>query len=71
MGRAKEVVYYNGRLKGKLLTDKDCDTLESLIRIDREKGYVKDLRNIIWELSDSDVEVIKETKSSEFISNKE
>lgn len=71
MGRvAKEVVYYNGRLKGKMLTDKDCDTLESLLRIDKENGYIKDLKNIIWELSDDDVEVVATTKSNEFIEKK-
>ena len=67
MGIAKEVVYYNGRLKGKLLTEEDCKTLESLKRVDEQKGYVKELKNIIWELNDDDINLILDTKTDTFV----
>ena len=67
MGRAKELVYYNGKLKGKLLTDEDCKTLESLKRVDAQKGYVKELKNIIWELNEDDINLILDTKNDTFV----
>lgn len=67
MGKAKEIIYLNGRLKGKLLTDEDCKTLESLMRVDKQKGYVRELKNIIWDLSQEDVDLILETKSNDFV----
>lgn len=67
MGRRKELKYYNGNLKGEYLSDKDCKILDNLIELSKENGYVKDLKNVIYTLSDSEVEQIKETKSSDFI----
>lgn len=67
MGRAKELVYYNGKLKGKLLTDEDCKTLEFLKRVDAKKGYVKELKNIIWELNEDDINLILDTKNDTFV----
>ena len=66
MVRAKEILYYNNRLKGKYLTDEDCNKLESLRKIDEKKGFIKDLKNIIWDLSPSDVDLIKDSKSNDF-----
>ncbi len=70
MGRAKEVVYYKNRLKGKLLTEKECDILENLKNIDERKGYIEDLRNAIFELTPSDVEVIKDMKDNDMVEMK-
>lgn len=70
MGKAKEVVYYNDRLKGKLLSDKECNILESLIKIDNENGYIEDLKHTIFDLVPSDVELIKTTKSGDFVEPK-
>lgn len=50
-----DIEYYNGRYKGSL-SDSACDALEELIALDRENGYVKDLRHIIYSMSDTDVE---------------
>ena len=46
MGRAKEVIYYNDRYKGKYLDDETCDKLESLLKLQENKGYVKELKHI-------------------------
>lgn len=70
MGRTKEVIYHNGRLRGKNLTDEDCSKLESLLRIDKQGGYIKDLQNIIWELDPSDVELLKVSKDNTMVTMK-
>ena len=70
MGRSKEVVYYRDRLKGTILSESDCDILENLLRVDAQKGYIKDLQNVIWELDPSDVELLKTTKDNTFIAMK-
>lgn len=67
MGRRKELVYYNGNLKGKYLTDKDCQILDNLIKLSENNGCVTDLKHVIYELSSAEVEQVKETKTSEFI----
>ena len=64
MGKKKEVLFYNGRYVGKRLDEDICNKLESLRRIEEAGGYVKELRNIIYELSPSDIDVIKATKSN-------
>lgn len=67
MGRKKELVYYNGSLKGKYLTDKDCKILDRLLEVSESNGCVQDLKKIIYNLSPSDVEQVKLAKSSDFI----
>lgn len=67
MSRKKQVVYENGRYKGMLLDSETCLKLESLRRLDEEKGFVKDLQTIIYDLTKSDVEMIKSSKSNEFV----
>lgn len=67
MSRAKEIVYYRERLQGKHLSNEDCDKLESLRRLDNEQGCVKDLKHLIYDLPPSDVDIIKDTKSSDFV----
>lgn len=67
MPRKKQVVYENGRYKGMLLDSETCLKLESLRRLDEEKGFVQDLQNIIYDLPKSDVDLIKMSKSNEFV----
>lgn len=67
MGKKKEVTYYNDRLQGKYLTDEVCNKLESLRRLDKEKGYVSDLKNMIYDLPPSDVELIKSSGTNELV----
>lgn len=67
MGRKKEIIYYNNRLKGKYIDEETCNKLEALLRLDEAKGYVKELKNVIYVLSDSEVEEIKRLGSSEFM----
>ena len=40
MGSRRELVYYGNKLKGKLLSDEDCRVLDSLLKINKEKGYI-------------------------------
>lgn len=70
MGRKKELVYYNGSLKGHYLNDKDCQILDDLIRISSTNGCVKDLKRVIYNLSSDEVEYIKIHKNSDFIDKK-
>lgn len=67
MGRKKEITYYNGRLKGKYLDEETCNKLEALLRLDEEKGFVKELKNVIYVLSDSEIEEIKRVGNSDFM----
>lgn len=67
MGRSKELVYYNGCLKGSYLTDKDCEILDNIIRLNDENGCISDLKNVICDLNKEDVEFIKANKSSLFV----
>ena len=67
MGRGKELKYYNGRLKGNYLSDKDCQVLENLMRLSEENGCIEDLRHVIYSLTPSEVEQVKANRSSEFI----
>lgn len=67
VARKKELIYYNNRLKGKYLTDKDCDILESLIKLSEENGCVSDLKNVIYNLTTEEIEQVKANKSSDFI----
>lgn len=67
MGKQKQVEYINGRLSGKYLDEKTCGILENLIRISDENGCIEDLKGLIYDLPPSTVEVIRETKSTEFV----
>lgn len=67
MGRKKELIYYNGSLKGAYLTDKDCQILDNLRELSNKNGCVTDLKRVIYNLSPSEVEQIKLTRSSDFI----
>ena len=58
--KAKEVTYYNERYKGSL-SEEQCQRLETLIQLDKENGCIEDLRHIIYNLSDEDVDTIIET----------
>ena len=70
MSRRKEVVFYNNRYKGTLLSEKDCDTLEALMRVDKSKGCIESLRKVIWNLTPSDIDIVKETRTTDFIDMK-
>lgn len=59
MARKREVVYHNGKLKGQLLTGEVCDKLDSLVALDAQHGFVRELKNVIYDLTPSDVETIK------------
>lgn len=64
MGRAKVVTYYNGRYQGSL-TPEDCERLEQIIELDKENGSFGDLRHVIYDLSDKDVQtIVDETEST-------
>lgn len=67
MGRRKEIKYYNGRLQGSRLTDEDCNRLESIIKLNQKKGCIPELKNIIYDLSPSDVDTILETGSNDLV----
>lgn len=67
MARKKEVVYYNNRLQGKHLTEKECDKLEALMKLDKKRGYISDLKHVIYELPPSLVTQIKSFGSNEGI----
>lgn len=58
MGRKKEVIYKNGRLAGNYLTDDICEKLEKLRRLDDNKKAVLDLKDIIYDLTPSQVSEI-------------
>ena len=67
MGRGKELVYYNGNLKGEYLSDRDCEILDNIIKLSEENGCISDLKHIIYDIPNDDVKKIIDTKSSEFI----
>lgn len=67
MGRKKEILLENGRYKGKLLSSKTCSTLEKIIKLNEEHGCVSDLKNVIYNLTPSEVALVKEMKSSSLI----
>ena len=67
MGRKKELIYYNGSLKGAYLTDKDCQILDNLRELSDNNGCVKDLKRVIYNLSPTEVEEVKLSRSSDFI----
>ena len=64
MAKRREVVRYNGKLQGSMLSRETCDKLDSLVALDAQKGYVKELKNVIYDLTPSDVEMIKRQRSN-------
>lgn len=52
---------------GRLLTPKTCATLEKLLHLNEERGSVSDLKNVIYNLTPSDVSLIKEMKSNSLV----
>lgn len=67
MAKAKELFYTNGRLSGKYLDEVTCNTLEKLIALSENNGCVEDLKKLIYDLPPSTVEVIRESKSNDFV----
>lgn len=67
MAKKREVYYYKNRLKGLYLDEETCDKLESLMSIDRQGGYITELKNIIYDLSPEEVEIVRDTYSTEFV----
>lgn len=66
MGRKKEVILYNDRYMGKYLDEKTCNTLEALLKLQEDNGKVEDLKNIIYDLNPSDIEMIRERGDNTF-----
>lgn len=67
MGKKREVTFYNGRYQGKNLTEETCDKLESLMQVDARGDYIKELRHVIYSLSPSEVETVKQYKSGDML----
>lgn len=67
MGRKRELIYYKDRLQGKYLDNETCDKLDSVRKLDKKNGYISDLKNIIYVLDPSEVELIKQTGTNDFI----
>ena len=65
-GRQRRQLYYhNGRLKGKYLTDEDCDILDRIIEMSDDNGYVRDLKKLIYDLNPSEIALVKQQGSDE------
>lgn len=60
MPRARQVKYYNERLQGKT-PDHNCDMLEHIIKLKNQGGKIENLKRTIFNLSDDEVERIRET----------
>lgn len=58
MGRKREVFYENGRLKGKYLDSETCRKLEHVISLNERQGNIYDLKHLIYELPQSDIDEI-------------
>lgn len=67
MGKKRVQKFYNNRYQGSLLSAEVCDKLDSLRNIDEQKGYIKELKNIIYDLTPSDVDLIKKTRSNSLV----
>lgn len=67
MAKKKEVTYINGRYAGQYLDEKTCGILENLRKLDETNGSVQDLSNCIFDLTPSEVSMVIESKSNEFI----
>lgn len=63
MGKAKELKVINGRYSGDL--DKGtCDKLEKLLDLSKKNGYISDLKNVIYDLPQTSIDMIKESGSN-------
>lgn len=69
MGKRKEVIYFGERFKGKLLTDKECEKLETIIKLAHEDAEISDLKNCVYDLSDEEVNTIIEMKDGSVLKN--
>lgn len=65
--RAKEIIYYNGKLRGKYLSEDTCDKLDALAKLDVRRGCIKELKHIIWELSPYEIDVVRDLRSADTI----
>lgn len=65
MGRAKEVTYYNGRLRGKYLTEGTCNILDKIRSLDERNGVVSDLKNSIYSLNDEQIDEVIFNRTSD------
>lgn len=61
----KELKYYNGRLVGSYLSEKECDILDKLRHLSNEQGFVRDLKQCIYNLTPADVDYIKSSGTNE------
>ena len=65
---AREILKYNDRYKGSL-TDDECNILEQLLTLDAQNGYVPELKHIIFNLSDEEVDTIIKDKENSGIAS--
>lgn len=65
--RGKKVSYINNRYSGEYLTQEVCDKLELIRKIDEEKSFVSDLKHGIYDLSESDIDLIIQAQSSNIV----
>jgi len=65
MGRAKELHYYNGKLKGEYLSDVDCERLDFIRKASDANSTVTDLKNVIFNLDDNAIDQILAQQSNE------
>lgn len=73
MARAKLVIEneLTGALQGTLLSDDDCVRLDRIIELNEEKGFVSDLKNIIYTLDSSTVDDIISRKTNFYVSEED
>lgn len=62
MGRKREVITYKGALRGKYLSEDDCDKLDSLLDIWEAGGSVPDLTHVITNLTDEQIDFVSREK---------
>lgn len=55
--QAKKVLYFNDRYKGSL-TDTQCEELEALIELNKNKDSVQSLRHVIYDMDEADVDTM-------------
>lgn len=67
MARKKEVLYYNGKFQGQRLSESDCRKLDNLRKVDEDGNYISEFKHLIYDLSPSEVEIIKETQSNALV----
>lgn len=67
MGKKKEVRYLNGRLIGQYLEEGTCKKLEAIIQASKDQKCVPQLKNIIVDMAEEDLETCLVTKDTEHI----